>query len=59
MRDHLLSLAAAQPDRRARLNLVRGYVQAHILRSAQEAGAFTAWAFHGETALRFLHKLRR
>lgn len=59
MRDHLLSLAAAQPDRRARLNLVREYVQAHILRSAQEAGAFAAWAFQGGTALRFLHGLRR
>ena len=59
MRDHLLSLAAAQPDRHARLNLVREYLQAHILRSAQEAGAFAAWAFHGGTALRFLHELRR
>ncbi len=59
MRDHLLSLAAAQPDRRARLNLVREYVQAHILRSAQEAGAFAAWAFQGGTALRFLYGLRR
>ena len=59
MRDHLLSLATAQPDRRARLNLVREYLQAHILRSAQEAGAFAAWAFQGGTALRFLHGLRR
>ncbi len=59
MRDHLLSLAAAQPDGRARLNLVREYLQAHILRSVQEAGAFAAWAFHGGTALRFLHELRR
>jgi len=59
VRDHLQSLAAAQPDRRARLNLIREYVQAHILRSAQEAGAFAAWAFQGGTALRFLHGLRR
>jgi predicted nucleotidyltransferase component of viral defense system len=59
VRDHLLSLAAAQPDHRARLNLVREYLQAHILRSAQEAGAFAAWAFQGGTALRFLHGLRR
>ena len=54
-----MSLAAAQPDRRARLNLVREYVQAHTLRSVQEAGAFAAWAFQGGTALRFLHGLRR
>ena len=59
MRDHLLSLAAAQQDPRARLNLVREYLQAHILRSAQEAGAFAALAFQGGTALRFLHGLRR
>jgi predicted nucleotidyltransferase component of viral defense system len=54
-----LSLAAAQPDPRARLNLVREYLQAHILRSAQEAGAFAALAFQGGTALRFIHGLRR
>lgn len=59
MRDHLLSLAAAQPDPRARLNLVREYLQARLLRSAQDAGAFAAWAFQGGTALRFLHGLRR
>jgi len=59
VKDHLLTLAAAQPDPRARLNLVREYLQAHILRSAQEAGAFAALAFQGETALRFLYGLRR
>jgi len=59
LKDHLLSLAAAQPDRGARLNLVREYLQAHILRSVQEAGAFAAWAFQGGTALRFLHGLGR
>lgn len=59
MKDHLLSLAAAQPDPRDRLNLVREYLQAHILRSLQEAGAFAALAFQGGTALRFLHGLRR
>ncbi len=59
MKEHLLSLAAAQPDPRARLNLVREYLQAHILRSAQEAGAFAALAFQGGTALRLLYGLRR
>jgi len=59
VKDHLLSLAVAQPDPRARLNLVREYLQAHMLRSAQEAGAFAALAFQGGTALRFLHGLRR
>ena len=59
MKDHLLSLAAAEPESRARLNLVREYLQAHILRSAQEAGAFASLAFQGGTALRFIHGLRR
>jgi len=59
VRDHLLALAAAQPDPRARLNLVREYVQAHALASLQTAGAFAALAFQGGTALRFLYGLRR
>ena len=59
MKDHLLSLAAGQPEPRARLNLVREYLQAHILRSLQEAGGFAALAFQGGTALRFLYSLRR
>ena len=59
MKAHLLALAAAQPDPRARLNLVREYLQAHILASLQTAGAFAALAFHGGTALRVLHGLRR
>ena len=59
MKDHLLSLAAGQPEPRARLNLVREYLQAHILRSLQEAGGFASLAFQGGTALRFLYSLRR
>jgi predicted nucleotidyltransferase component of viral defense system len=59
VKDHLLSLAASQADTRRRLNLVREYLQAHILRSTQEAGAFAALAFQGGTALRFLYGLRR
>ncbi len=39
--------------------MVREYLQAHILRSAQDSGAFAALAFQGGTALRFLHGLRR
>ena len=59
MKDHLLALAAGEPDRRKKLNLVREYLQACILRSLQEAGAFAALAFQGGTALRFLYGLRR
>jgi predicted nucleotidyltransferase component of viral defense system len=59
MKDHLLALAADQQDPRVRLNLVREYLQAHILRSVHSAGAFAALAFQGGTALRFLYGLRR
>ena len=59
MKDHLLSLALGERAVRSRLNLVREYLQAHILRSFMEAGAFAALAFHGGTALRFLYGLRR
>ncbi len=59
MKQHLLNLAAEQPDPRIRLNTVREYLQAHILASLQDAGAFAQLAFQGGTALRFLHNLRR
>jgi len=59
VKDHLLTLADQEPDRRKRLNLVREYLQACILRSLQDAGAFAALAFQGGTALRFLYGLRR
>jgi len=59
LKEPLLQLAGNQPDPSVRLNLVREYLQAVILRSLQEAGAFAAWAFQGGTALRFLYLLRR
>jgi len=59
VKEHLLALAGDRKDPRARLNLVREYLQAHILRSVHSAGAFAALAFQGGTALRFLYGLRR
>ena len=59
MKGHILEIAVAEPDRRRRLNLVREYLQAYILRSLQDAGAFASLAFQGGTALRFLYGLRR
>jgi predicted nucleotidyltransferase component of viral defense system len=59
LKDRLLALAAAEPDRRRRLNLVREYLQALILRSLQDAAAFASLAFQGGTALRFLYGLGR
>jgi predicted nucleotidyltransferase component of viral defense system len=40
-------------------NLAREYLQSRILGALQESGAFTAWAFMGGTALRFLYRIPR
>jgi predicted nucleotidyltransferase component of viral defense system len=39
--------------------LAREYLQARILQSLQDCGAFSAWAFQGGTALRFLYSMPR
>lgn len=39
--------------------LAREYLQARILQSLQERGAFNTWAFQGGTALRFLYSMPR
>jgi predicted nucleotidyltransferase component of viral defense system len=39
--------------------LAREYVQARVLQSLQDRGAFTTWAFQGGTALRFLYSMPR
>jgi len=52
----LIQSSASPVDAR---NLAREYLQALILQSLQRAGAMTALAFHGGTALRFLYSLPR
>jgi predicted nucleotidyltransferase component of viral defense system len=42
-----------------KLCLAREYLQARILESLQDSGAFMRWAFLGGTALRFLYNLPR
>jgi predicted nucleotidyltransferase component of viral defense system len=39
--------------------LAREYLQARILQSLQDRGAFNTWAFQGGTALRFLYAMPR
>ncbi|MBN2315131.1 MAG: nucleotidyl transferase AbiEii/AbiGii toxin family protein [Sedimentisphaerales bacterium] len=39
--------------------LAREYLQARILQSLQDRGAFSAWVFQGGTALRFLYSMPR
>lgn len=59
MKDEALALAAAIDDPVRKLNVLREYVQAFVLRSLHECEAFSRLAFVGGTALRFLENLPR
>jgi predicted nucleotidyltransferase component of viral defense system len=60
MKDHLRDLVDRQGgDTLQKLCIAREYLQARILQSLQEDGAFTRWAFQGGTALRFLYAMPR
>ena len=54
MKDEALSLSETSPDPGRKLNLLREYVQAFVLRSLSESEAFSQLSFVGGTALRFL-----
>ena len=58
MRDHLHELVRGL-DPLAGRNLLREYLQARILEGLQRAGAMSALAFQGGTAVRFLYGLPR
>ncbi len=58
MKDRALQLATDAPQGQRR-NVLREYVQAHVLYSLQSVRAFERIAFVGETALRFLYGLHR
>lgn len=59
MKEYLRQLAEQAPNDLARGCVVREYLQARVLESLQDAGAFQRWAFVGGTALRFLHSIPR
>lgn len=59
MKDIALALANQHSDPAQRLNTLREYLQACILRSLHDSEAFNAIAFVGGTALRFLYQLPR
>lgn len=59
MKEYLRQLAAQADNDLARGCLVREYLQARVLESLQDTGAFLRWAFVGGTALRFLYSLPR
>jgi len=59
MKEEALAIAAEQSDPARRLNVLREYLQACILRSLHESEAFVCLSFVGGTALRFLYNLPR
>lgn len=59
MKDYVLELASKHTDFNAKLNSMREYLQAYILRILLEEGLFHSTAFVGGTALRFLYNLPR
>jgi len=59
MKDYLKQLISDGHARMQERGVVREYLQARILQSLQDSGAFLNWAFHGGTALRFLYSTPR
>ncbi len=59
MKEYCLELASSQSGYSAKLNIMREYLQAYILRILYAEGFFRNAAFLGGTALRFLHGLPR
>ncbi|HEX9331797.1 MAG TPA: nucleotidyl transferase AbiEii/AbiGii toxin family protein [Anaerolineales bacterium] len=59
MKEYLKTLIQSSSSAVEARNLTREYLQALTLQSLQRAGAMTAIAFHGGTALRFLYSLPR
>ncbi|MFY9375858.1 MAG: nucleotidyl transferase AbiEii/AbiGii toxin family protein [Kiritimatiellia bacterium] len=59
MREEALALAREKADPAQKLNVLREYVQACVLRSLHESEAFLCLSFVGGTALRFLYNLPR
>jgi predicted nucleotidyltransferase component of viral defense system len=58
MKEYLSEIVAGAPRRDA-TNLMREYLQARILETLQEHGAWRSLAFMGGTALRFLYRVPR
>lgn len=59
MKDYLIGLVSQKEGYNVKLNLMREYLQAYILRVMHDEGVFRSTAFLGGTALRFLYDLPR
>lgn len=59
MKEHAIEIARSASGGISKLNLMREYIQAEVLYTLQQIGAFQHIAFVGGTALRFLYHLPR
>lgn len=59
MKDYVLELVSKKEGYNAKLNAMREYLQAYILKVMHDENVFRSTAFLGGTALRFLHDLPR
>lgn len=59
MKDYVAELVRGAPTPTHGRNVAREYLQARLLGSFQRSGAMVPLAFHGGTALRFLHATHR
>jgi len=59
VKDYLKQLIEKIQDNNSARCIVREYLQARVLESLQENGAFVNWVFVGGTALRFLYSMPR
>ena len=59
MKDHALKIALEKSGDHTKLNSLREYLQAYLLKILHEQGFFRHAAFLGGTALRFLYDLPR
>ncbi len=59
MKEYALQLVASKQGFNAKLNLMREYLQAYLLKILRDQGFFRTNAFVGGTALRFLYQLPR
>lgn len=59
MKDYALEVVSGQIGANAKLNVLREYLQAYILRIMSDFGIFSNTSFIGGTALRFLYGLPR
>lgn len=59
MKDYLRQILVGAADANVARRVATEYLQARLLQSLQDQGAYATWAFQGGTALRFLYAMPR